>query len=611
MRAFSLMTMVEQWPQSLLKFARQRSFIVVTLLLVHAVLLIFSAVRHSATMDEVLYLVGGVYDWEFGRFEVCRGSPPLTGLVAAFPLQWVPLTTDWHSLPNSYAIARDFHEANGPQTHWLVMLGRWVGIVFSVAGGYFCFRWARELYGYSAGLLVLTLWCFSPYVLRHGQLVGADMPATATGVAAFYMFWRWLNCPSLSRAMLAGLFLGLAELAKFVWVLLFALWPLMWIIWRLLHRHEMAWRDWLPQGGHLMLMVILALYSINLGYGFEKPFPALGQFKVGEKVLERLGYGTPDPSSPSTALGSWAAAFPLPVPENYVVGIDEVQAFCHRGGSYLRREWHKEKLWYYYPYAFLVRIPLGVWGLLVVAAGMTLRGIYRSQWKTEVLLVLMLVTILVFVTASGAPQVDRYGLPALPFLLLLTGKAGQAFNSCRRLAILVGMLLSWSTLSALWIYPHSVTYFNELAGGPICGHAHLAYPSMQWRQDFFYLERWLTQHPEAHPIKASWRPLVNSQQIHGVEYEAVPAGPVFNRQYSPADLIPLAPQPGWYAVEANRLHASGGQYAYFFRFQPVAMPEYSVYVYHISLDEANRVRRSMGMPELPEWWIEAMTRRDP
>jgi hypothetical protein len=37
---------------------------------------------------------------------------------------------------------------------------------------------------------------------------------------------------------------------------------------------------------------------------------------------------------------------------------------------------------------------------------------------------------------------------------------------------------------------------------------------------------------------------------------------------------------------------------YFQRFQPVAMAGYSIYIYYITLDEANRVRKELGLPEL-------------
>ena len=44
----------------------------------------------------------------------------------------------------------------------------------------------------------------------------------------------------------------------------------------------------------------------------------------------------------------------------------------------------------------------------------------------------------------------------------------------------------------------------------------------------------------------------------------------------------------------------GYDLTYFQRFQPVAMAGYSIYIYHITLDEANQARRELGLPELDE-----------
>jgi hypothetical protein len=49
----------------------------------------------------------------------------------------------------------------------------------------------------------------------------------------------------------------------------------------------------------------------------------------------------------------------------------------------------------------------------------------------------------------------------------------------------------------------------------------------------------------------------------------------------------------------NDLYERGRQYRYFVDdFTPVASAGYSIYVYHITLDEANRVRRGLRLPEL-------------
>jgi hypothetical protein len=73
--------------------------------------------------------------------------------------------------------------------------------------------------------------------------------------------------------------------------------------------------------------------------------------------------------------------------------------------------------------------------------------------------------------------------------------------------------------------------------------------------------------------------------------------------------------PGWYAVDVNCLHglkptASDGRdgrqriggdgydLTYFQHFAPSATAGYSILIYHITFDEANRVRRQLGLPEI-------------
>ncbi len=48
----------------------------------------------------------------------------------------------------------------------------------------------------------------------------------------------------------------------------------------------------------------------------------------------------------------------------------------------------------------------------------------------------------------------------------------------------------------------------------------------------------------------------------------------------------------------NNIYSRDRQYRYFLNFEPVAMAGYSIYIYHITLDEANQVRRELGLKEL-------------
>lgn len=49
-----------------------------------------------------------------------------------------------------------------------------------------------------------------------------------------------------------------------------------------------------------------------------------------------------------------------------------------------------------------------------------------------------------------------------------------------------------------------------------------------------------------------------------------------------------------------------GRYTYFQQFEPAAMAGYSIYIYYLTLEDANRLRRELGRPELTE---EAMAKR--
>jgi hypothetical protein len=158
----------------------------------------------------------------------------------------------------------------------------------------------------------------------------------------------------------------------------------------------------------------------------------------------------------------------------------------------------------------------------------------------------------------------------------------------------------WSVGSSLWVYPHSLAYFNEVVGGPKKGHAHLSGSNLEWGQDLLYLRRWLDKHPEARPLSLAYYldHLVDAS-LAEIDYLPTPLGPHAKLQDGQT-VDDLGPKPGWHAVSVTRLCARSGKHAYFQRFRPVASAGYSIHIYHIRRDEANRVRRELGLPELSE-----------
>ena len=85
---------------------------------------------------------------------------------------------------------------------------------FSLIGAILVYWFARRLYGATSGIVAMCLWCFSPNVLGNAAIITPDVGGAAMAILAAFAFWRWLKAPDWSRTLVAGLTLGLAELAK-------------------------------------------------------------------------------------------------------------------------------------------------------------------------------------------------------------------------------------------------------------------------------------------------------------------------------------------------------------------------------------------------------------
>lgn len=625
------------------------------LLAMHAAMLAWIAYRCSPTIDEPAHLVAGISHWKFGRFDLYRVNPPLVRLVAALPMLLVEPKTDWSSFSEApyarpeFTIGTTFANSNGFVIFWYFTLCRWMCIPLSLAGGWFCYCWARELWcrratggdgappgpaspNDGAGLVALVLWCFCPNILGNGALMTPDVAAAGLGVTAGYAFWRWLREPDWKRALLAGLALGLVELTKATWIVLFVLWPVLWLMWRLrqdpaagrlIRAHEIGQsgapssiQDPRTPTVQVAAILLLGLYVLNLGYGFENSFRRLGHFRfISHALGGRAAHQTPG----NRFAGTLLASVPVPLPANYLLGID-VQRYDFEVGkwSYLRGEQKFGGWWYYYLYAMAVKMPVGTLLLTalvpLLAAVRTIRRFAeratqpgrhprRASAILDCVVVLApAVTVVVLVSSqTGFSRYLRYVLPAFPFLYVWISQlaaahlhprppktGGDAGRWPRRLLggqanlrRLVVIALLASTLSSLGTFPHSLSYFNELAGGAENGASHLLDANIDWGQDLLELKRWCDAHPEARPLHVAYFGRTNPT-VAGIDRGR--PGPPESHSLSAAGRL-SDPADGWYAISLNELYGykhDGGEldcYSAFRALRPAARVRHSIRVF--------------------------------
>jgi hypothetical protein len=102
--------------------------VVMVLLILHSLLLCYSAYVHSPTLNEPAHLVAGLSEWKFGRFDVYNVNPPLVNTVAALTVMAVGYNEEWSGLYESTAVRREtkmgekFANANGERAFFLFMI---------------------------------------------------------------------------------------------------------------------------------------------------------------------------------------------------------------------------------------------------------------------------------------------------------------------------------------------------------------------------------------------------------------------------------------------------------------------------------------------------------
>jgi len=594
-------------------------------LVLHAAMLAWIDWRTSPNRTEIGHMTAGLYTWNTLKFDVFHVNPPLIRLAATGPVALCRPQYDWgyySPVPHDrceWGLGFAFCRRNGEKAlRWYFPLARWTIIPLSLLGAAMCCRLAGEMFGRAAGLCALILWCFSPMLVGWGATICPDVGAAAIGVAALWAFRRWLLAPHWPRALAAGLLLGLLPLTKLTWLVALVLWPALWLLWQFAPRNP---RRFAAEVCQLGAILVLALYVTNLGYIFEGTFQALGQYQFTSKALSGID-NTATKAKPVTGnrfVGTWLGEVPVPLPANLVQGIDTQRFDFEKGQpSYVRGHWSDHGWWWYYLYALAVKVPLGTSCLVALAAGLTLFGQgCRASWRDEMLLLVPLCAILILVSSqTGFSGHSRYVIPALPLLLVWTSKVGRVFESRRptrwqrAVAAAVAVGLTWSVGSSLFVYPHSQSYFNELAGGPRHGAEHLLGSEIDHGQDLLYLKDWLDRHADVKLDGLAYDGAYPANLAGIPETPAPPPGPGAEqvRQGPGGRALDLGPRPGWYALSVNSIRNRSGQFEYFLRFKPAATAGYSIYIYHITPEDANRVRlESNGHPTPTDLSVDGST----
>lgn len=491
----------------------------------------------SVTVDEIMYIAAGHYHLSTGDFYMNMTNPPLMKMLSAFPLLFLRVgapaidgaVRDW-SLIEQWKYSRVFLYGSSVDADRILFWARIPTVCLAVLLGWLVFSWSRGLFGVSAGLASLVLYCFSPNILAHARLATLDLGLATFMFAATYAFWGYMRNNSTRMLLLCGFLCGLALLTKTTAVFLapvfaafvvvcvirgngygiLSSWPLV----RVIAAQRVRTRQLASAIVACVTISVIVLATLNAGYGFSGSFLPL-DVDGDARFAGRL------PAWVAWLIGK-ALSFPQLVPEPFLELLRfQGQLTSATGGTYFWGHVYESGIWYSMMASMLLKTPVpGV--LLVVAAGSVLFARRTGEVGKWLLAAAIGTVLFVFSYFYNINVGLRYVLPAYPFMHIVGGSFWHAAPFRRRSIRVIGFaLIMWYATCSMRVHPDYLAYFNEIAGGPANGHRVLVDSNLDWGQDLKALKHYMDERG-IERIKLAYFGSADAR-YYGIDYDYLPS----------------------------------------------------------------------------------------
>ncbi len=584
----------------------------------------FSMAGDSTIMDEVSHLPAGYSYISQQDMRINPEHPPLvkdlaggavwlyskiSGQPINFPYDIPAWTTD---INGQWDFGFTLMYKMGNNADLMLLLGRLPMLLIMLLLGFYVFKWSRELFGSTAGLIALFLYSFSPTFLAHGRFVTTDVAAAAAIFIASYYFTRWLKEPSAKNLIAAGLVFGTAQLAKFsvfLLVILFAFIVIIWIYLKTREAKNLGQGGWSSLGKNLYRYFGGVILLFAIGYTFivwpvylfhVANYPIDRQVRDTQTILQSFGM------RPVANLIIFLSGIPiLRGLAQYGLGLAMVLQRAVGGNTtYFLGEISNTGSQIYFPVVYLLKetLTLHILTLTALFFGLWQFGKKKFyQWNNFNLLlqqniaqVLILGFIALYWYSSLRSILNigvRHLLPTFPFIFLLVAQQISLWlnndNENAKLTrnlkyFLLAILIVWQTISVINVYPSFLAYFNESIGGSANGYKYVVDSNLDWGQDLKRLAAWV----DANKVDKIY------MDFFGGALPQYYLGDKFMPWWGDRSPQEIKKDGGWLAISATflqggrgklapRFYDKAGYYDWLNDYQPATIIGHSIFVYYI------------------------------
>ncbi len=386
--------------------------IVVAVLILAGVLMINSSFQESATMDELAHVPAGYAYLRFQDNRLNPEHPPLLKSLSAIPLLFLrlnfPLQSDyWQNYVNGqWDVGRAFIYESRNDADQIIQWARFFPILLTLLTMFLVYLLAKKLFGPYWALLPFIIFSFSPVALAHGHYVTTDLAAAFGTLLIFLFVLPKLKESGKKNLILAGVFLGIAQLCKYSLVIFYPLLIFYVLVWQIVFIIQQKkngiivypLKQILKSLGNLAIVFFISFVVIYLVYlPLNINYPLEKQVSDTKEILDSFA-GGPDPELKTCY--SWSGSFvrqfrclaeiDILLSQNkilkpfahYLLGALMVFQRSSGGntgyflGMVSAGGWH-----YYFPVVFLIKEPIPSLILIFLAIFLAIKSFLVSGWK--------------------------------------------------------------------------------------------------------------------------------------------------------------------------------------------------------------------------------------
>ncbi|MCX7589719.1 MAG: glycosyltransferase family 39 protein [Patescibacteria group bacterium] len=530
--------------------------VLIFILILSFILMFFSSLQESATMDELAHIPSGYSYVKFLDYRLNPEHPPLLKALSALPLLFLnlnfPINSDsWQKYVNGqWDVGREFLYESGNDADLIIQWSRIGPMLLTLFLIILIYIWSKELLGRWWALLVSFLFGLSPNVLAHGHLVTTDIAAAFGIVLATYFFIKFLYFKSRKSLILSGITFGIAQLLKFSTFMLIPYFGFLLVVFWLINNFDsLKIKNYFVfKKLGIDLLKLLAIFGIGYIFIvypvyvlFTWNYPQEKQTADTEFILNSFAGGPTKEGQICNPIRCLAEIDILMTKNNltrpfahYLLGVLMVMQRSAGGNTaYFMGEISASGWKSYFPIVYLLKETLPFLIILFIVLIFSFKniilnfklGLYHVKQKLISYLnanfdkfALFCFIILYWATSISSPLNIgfRHLFPSLPFIYILTISSFKNWFNDKNLFIsssfilnillsaksflklflkyiLLFILLIWFIFETIFTFPYFLSYFNEFGGGIFYGYKYVTDSNYDWGQDLLRLKKFVNE----------------------------------------------------------------------------------------------------------------------